>query len=89
MHLSFAIGLFWTSVACCLIAQFSILRSVLGARHVAEPSANLPRSRGSVELLWAVAPAVGLVVLLAFTWRAIEQREARAPSPATTEGITR
>jgi heme/copper-type cytochrome/quinol oxidase subunit 2 len=74
MHLSFAataVGLFWTSVACCAVAQFFILRSVGGARHAPEPTAHLPRQRGGVEMLWAVVPALALAVVLAFTWRAI------------------
>jgi hypothetical protein len=73
MRLSFADGLFWTSVACCAFAQFFILRSVGGSRHVRSPGpmARLPRQRGGVELLWAVVPAVALAVLLLFTWRAI------------------
>jgi hypothetical protein len=71
MPLSFAFGLFWLSVACCAIAQFFIIRSVRGSRHVPEPSVNVPRSRIGVELLWAVLPAVGLAVLLLFTWRAV------------------
>jgi heme/copper-type cytochrome/quinol oxidase subunit 2 len=71
MHLSFAVGLFWASVACCAFAQFFILRSVGGRRHVPEPTAHLPRQRGGVELLWAIVPAVALAVLLLFTWRAI------------------
>lgn len=79
MRLSFADGLFWTSVACCALAQFFILRSVGGRRHVPEPSARLPRQRGAVELLWAVVPAIALVVLLVFTWREVNatQRVAR------------
>lgn len=76
MHLSFADGLFWTSVACCAFAQFFILRSVGGSRHVAEPRANLPRLRGAVEMLWAVVPAVALAVLLVFTWRAMHPASA-------------
>ncbi len=36
----------------------------------------MPHSRGAVEMLWAVLPAVGLVVLLAFTWRAIQSTSA-------------
>jgi heme/copper-type cytochrome/quinol oxidase subunit 2 len=76
MSLSFAAGLFWASVACCLVAQLLIVRSVLGARHVPAPSADVPRSRGSVEVFWAVVPAVGLAVLLLFTWRAIQERDA-------------
>jgi heme/copper-type cytochrome/quinol oxidase subunit 2 len=76
MRLSFADGLFWSSVACCAFAQFLILRSVGGRRHVPEPSARLPRRHGVMEILWAVVPALALCVLLAFTWRAM-----RAPVP--------
>ena len=82
MHLSLATGLFWTSVACCLIAQILIVRSVLGVRHLPAPDPALPRARASVELLWAVAPAVALVALLLFTWRAIDAREVRRSTPA-------
>jgi hypothetical protein len=39
-----------------------------------EPRPELPRSRGGVELFWALVPAVGLGVLFFFTWRAIELR---------------
>jgi heme/copper-type cytochrome/quinol oxidase subunit 2 len=83
MHLSFADGLFWASVACCAFAQFFILRSVGGRRHVPEPTAHLPRQRGGMELVWAAVPAVALAVLLLFTWRAIRAVPAgveRAPS---------
>ena len=68
----FANGLFWTSVACCTVAQLFIIRSVRGARYVPEPSATVPRSRSALEMVWAVLPAVGLAVLLLFTWRAIQ-----------------
>ena len=80
MHLSFADGLFWTSVAFCLVAQLLIVRSVLGARHLPAPAADVPRSRGVVEVVWALVPAVALAVLLVFTWRAIRERDA-APTP--------
>jgi heme/copper-type cytochrome/quinol oxidase subunit 2 len=78
----FAYGLFWTAVACCLIAQILIVRSVLGARHLPTPNPDLPRARAGVELLWAVAPAVALGALLLFTWRAIETRETRSTIPS-------
>lgn len=84
MSLSFATGLFWTSVACCTIAQFLIVRSVLGARHVPAPSADPPRSRARMELVWAVVPAVGLAALLVFTWDAVRESRARSmPAPST------
>jgi heme/copper-type cytochrome/quinol oxidase subunit 2 len=82
MPFSPATVLFWTSVACCLIAQLLIVRSVLGARHLPAPNPNLPRARAGMELLWAVAPAVALGALLLFTWRAIGARESRGAVPS-------
>ena len=73
MRLSFADGLFWTSVACCVVAQLFIIRSVHGARHLPAPSAGMPRQRGGLEMLWAVLPALGLALLMLFTWRAIQR----------------
>ena len=75
--------LFWSSVACCLVAQVSIVRSVFGARRLPAASPEVPRSRGGVELFWAIVPAVALGVLLLFTWRAIEAHESRAATPVT------
>ena len=73
--------LFWSSAACCLVAQVLIVRSVLGAGRLPAASPELPRSRGGVELFWALVPAVALGVLLLFTWRAIGAREARVAAP--------
>ncbi len=72
MRLLLTDGLFWTSVVCCAIAQFFIIRSVRGTRYVPEPTASAPRSRDAMEMVWAVLPALGLVVLLVFTWRAMK-----------------
>ena len=82
MRFSFADGLFWTSVACCLVAQLYIIRSVRGARYVPAPATGMPRHRGLLELVWAVVPAVGLAVLLVFTWRAIHAPAALPATPA-------
>jgi hypothetical protein len=71
MRLSFATGLFWTSVACCALAQLLILRSVIEGRRLPEPAAGLPRRRGGLELLWAVVPAVALTALLVATGHAV------------------
>jgi hypothetical protein len=89
MRLSFADGLFWTSVACCAFAQFFILRSVGGSRHVPEPTAHLPRQRGGMELLWAAVPAVALAVLLMFTWRAVRAAPAGVQGAASAIEATR
>ena len=47
-----------SSVACCLVAQLLIVRSVAGRARVCRPRGrDLPRARGSVEVMWAVVPA--------------------------------
>jgi len=74
MPLSLPSLLFWSSAACCLVAQVLIVRSVLRVRALPEPRPEIPRSRGGVELFWALVPAVALGVLFFFTWRAIELR---------------
>jgi heme/copper-type cytochrome/quinol oxidase subunit 2 len=75
--------LFWLSVACCLVAQVLIVRSVLAARRLPAASPEFPRAHGGVELLWALMPAVALGALLLFTWRAIERHETRMAAAAT------
>lgn len=88
MTLSLADGLFWASVACCLVAQLLIVRSVIGTRS-ASPLAGLPRSRAAVELFWAVLPAIALAVLLFFTWRAVRANaSAPASSPSSSPTVT-
>jgi heme/copper-type cytochrome/quinol oxidase subunit 2 len=84
MSLSFADGLFWLSVACCAVAQIFIIRSVQLGRHRVEPSVVASRSRHGVELLWAYLPAIALVVLLAFTWKAVRANEQAPPQPIRT-----
>ena len=60
-------------MACCLVAQVLIVRSVLAARALPAVRPELPRARGSVEVMWAIVPAVALAALLFFTWRAIRR----------------
>jgi hypothetical protein len=82
MRLSFADGLFWSSVACCAIAQLFILRSIGagGRRPASDPGGpRVPQPRGMLELFWALIPAIALAALLTITWRAMRDRVEPAP----------
>lgn len=71
MPIVVADAIFWVAVACCAIAQVMILRSALVA-PLAEPTEpHLPRTDRRVEVAWTIVPAVGLALLLWFTWHAI------------------
>jgi len=69
MHLSSADAIFWTAAALCAVAQLALLHSFfLGASR---PRRDAAAAFRATETLWAVVPAVVLVLLLAGTWRAM------------------
>ena len=73
-------------MACCAIAQVFIIRSIQSVRQQT-PSADVPRSRDTLELVWAVLPAIALGVLLHFTWRAIKSHQAASGEAHASSGI--
>jgi heme/copper-type cytochrome/quinol oxidase subunit 2 len=70
-------AIFWIAAALCLIAEIAILRSMFRGSRIATPDrspavdAEVPRGRPVTEVIWAVLPAVGLIVILTLTWGAI------------------
>ncbi len=76
-------AIFWIAVAACVVAQGAILRSVLVARQPELPAgARVAPARRSVELVWALVPALLLVGTLVLTWRALR------PAPVSTAAIS-
>ena len=80
MSQSVSEAIFWIAAALCAIAQVAIARSALATR-APEATGQVPASRRSLEVLWAVVPAIGLALVLLQTWRAMHPA---APSPAAT-----
>ena len=85
---------FWIAAACCVFAELAILRSLLfGRARDAEQQpltgalAHAPRARRSVEIAWAVLPALALLFVLYLTWRAVEAPQARATDVGATIGV--
>jgi len=71
MSLSLADAIFWVAVACCVIAQLAIVRSVLVSPARVPDSEPTSKSRRIVEIAWAVLPGVALALVLLLTWRAM------------------
>ena len=72
-------ALYWVAVACCIVAQLAIVRSVLraGAPDRVPDEATerrVPHSRRAVELVWVLVPAIGLAAVLVATWRTMHPR---------------
>lgn len=61
--------IFWIAAAICIVAELALLRSAFfpGAGN----TTTAPEAARGSEMLWAVIPAVGLLFLLAATWRAV------------------
>lgn len=71
--------IFWLAAACCTLAQAAIIRSALRARaHRPDGSASPSRP---IEVAWTVLPALMLVLVLVFTWRALHPAAAHAFVP--------
>jgi hypothetical protein len=70
-------AIFWIAALLCTIAEIAILRSMLRGSRATAPDrsasvdANMPRGRPGAELVWAVLPAIGLIVILALTHGAL------------------
>jgi len=68
--------LFWIAVACCAVAQVALIWSAIRAPMsgpTESVSMRMP-SRAS-EIGWTIIPAIGLAVLLVFSWRAKARHE--------------
>ena len=81
-------AIFWIAVVACALAQIAILRSVLGARQPELPAdARVAPARRSVELAWAVIPALALVGVLALTWRTLHPSAGQSGADATSTAL--
>ena len=81
-----SLNLFWLAVACCVVAQIAILRSALKTPPASDSLVPAP-ARWS-EVVWTLVPAVGLAVVLVFTWRAVEAHgQADAIRPAQSSAV--
>lgn len=61
--------IFWIAAAICIVAEIALLRSAFLPKRSGSTVPVHP-ARGS-EMAWAIIPAIGLMLLLAATWRAV------------------
>jgi heme/copper-type cytochrome/quinol oxidase subunit 2 len=66
--------IFWIAAIACVIAEAAILHSTFAVRR-ATKSELVPSSSPRSELVWAIIPALALVLVLTATWQRIEARD--------------
>jgi len=66
--------IFWVAAVACAVAEIAILRSLIAQRR-AQHSNLVPAGSPVTELIWGVLPAIGLALVLVFTWRRIQLRD--------------
>ena len=63
--------IFWVATACCALAQVALIWSAIRApMSGSTESASMRMPSRASEIAWTIVPAIGLAVLLVFTWRA-------------------
>ena len=72
--------MFWIAAACCAVAQVALIWSAIRApMSGSTESASMRMPSRASEIAWTIVPAIGLALLLVFTWRA-QARHVNAPS---------
>ena len=79
-----AIGatIFWVAAVCCAIAQVALIWSAIRApMSGSTESASMRMPSRASEITWTIVPAIGLAVLLVFSWRAVARHGTVSPDP--------
>ena len=75
LRVTIRIALFWIAAACCVVAELAILKSLLfgrAARAARRDGLPAVTPNRAIEITWAILPAVGLLLVLYLTWRAVD-----------------
>jgi heme/copper-type cytochrome/quinol oxidase subunit 2 len=76
-------AVFWIAAASCLVAQLALIWSAIRAPMPgSRDSASLRMPGRASEIAWTIIPAIGLAVLLVFTWRETHRAAAADPHAA-------
>ena len=80
--------LFWVAVACCSVAQTALIWSAIRApMSGSTESASMRMPSRASEIAWTLIPAIGLAVLLVFSWRAVARHEKLSADPHAGHSI--
>ncbi|HUF31177.1 MAG TPA: hypothetical protein VMM77_11055 [Gemmatimonadaceae bacterium] len=75
---------FWAAVAACAVAQLFIVAGAMRTGEFRQSEYSIPRPSRWSEIGWTIVPAIGLFLVLALTYNAVNRvpDETQAPSSA-------
>lgn len=77
-------AIFWVAAASCVVAQIALIVSAIRSPMPGSAdTAAMPMPRRATEIAWTIVPAIGLAVLLVFTWRAMHPSVMAQDMPAS------
>jgi heme/copper-type cytochrome/quinol oxidase subunit 2 len=71
--------IFWVAAVCCAIAQIALIWSAIRAPMSSSAEAPVRMPSRASEIGWTIIPAIGLAVLLVFTFRATHRQTPADP----------
>jgi hypothetical protein len=63
---------FWAAVAACAVSQLFIIAGAIRTGEFRQTDFAIPRTSRWSEIGWTMLPAIGLALVLALTYRAID-----------------
>ena len=72
---------FWAAVAACAVAQLFIIAGAIRTCEFRQTEFGVPRASRWSEIGWTMLPAIGLALVLALTYHAID----RAPNATAAQ----
>lgn len=72
---------FWAAVAACAVAQLFIIAGAIRTGEFRQTDFAIPRTSRWSEIGWTMLPAIGLALVLALTYHAID----RAPNATAVQ----
>ncbi len=76
---------FWAAVAACAVAQLFIIAGAVRTGKFRQTEFAIPRPSRWSEVGWTIVPALGLALVLALTYHALDPSPNRTTAPTSAQ----
>ena len=76
---------FWAAVAACAVAKLFIIAGAVRTGEFRQTEYAIPRPSRWSEIGWTILPAIGLALVLAFTYHALDTAPNATTAPTNAQ----